>query len=149
MSKSKIAFMIVTIMIALVGIVYISVNTISYFIYESRSCNWANIYNIEMRTKVDLPKTSDCSCSYNKETDSKTAIFTLDLDSVAIMKYADVNGFKPMLDSDRDFNFRNIDENVLAAKLWHKSGLHPDRESYRILLDPKAKKMYVSLSYLN
>ena len=149
MSKSKLALMIVTIVIALVGIVYISANATNHFIYESRSCSWVNINNIEMRTKVDIPKTLDCTCSYSKETDSKTAIFTLDLDSAAILKYADVNGFKPMLDSDEEFNFRTIDDNIVVANLWHKSGLHPDRESYKIMLDPAAKKLYVSLRYLN
>ncbi len=148
MNKLKIGMMITAISVAAIGIIYIALNSLTFFIYESRSCDWANIDNIEVRTLTNIPKTLSCSCSYSEETDSKTAIFTLDLDSDAILSYAEKNGFKPVISDDEKFTFRNIDQKSFAANLLQKSETHPKRASYKLMLDPSAKKLYVSLQYL-
>ena len=141
--------MVAAIVVAFIGIGYIGLKSLTYFMYESRSCSWANIDNIELRTNIDIPQTLDCSCSYSKETDSKTAIFTLDLDSNAILEYADKNGFKPVDVGEERSTFNDLNENIVASPLLQRAEILPQRASYRFMLDPNAKKLYVSLTYLN
>ena len=149
MSKSRIILMVVAIVVAFIGVAYLAFNSLTYFMYESRSCSWANIDNIELRTNIDIPKTLDCNCSYSKETDSKTAIFTLDLDSDAILDYAYKNGFKPVDLGDERSTFNDLNQNIVASPLLQRAEILPQRASYRFMLDPNAKKLYVSLTYLN
>lgn len=149
MSRGRIVLMVVAIVVALIGIAYVGLHSWGYLIYESRSCSWANIDNIELRTNIDIPNTIDCNCSYNTETDSKTAIFTLEMDSITIIKYADKNGFK-RIDATHDFLvFKNLDNNIIVSTFLQKTEIRPNRESYQLLLDPSGKKLYVSLQYLN
>lgn len=148
MERKKIALLVCAIIISFVGIAYIAVNSLAFFIYESRSCTWANIDNIEVRIQLDLPKTLNCTCSYSKETDSKLAIFTLDLETDDIISYAQKNDFIPF-EGDRDFISNSDEFQSRASNLLQKTATHSNRASYKMMLDPNARKLYVSLQYLN
>lgn len=151
MNKKKIGFLMFSIVIAVISIGYLGMKTLTTGVYQSRSCDWANIDNIESRTMINIPSIADCECSYSEKSDCKLAVFTLDLDTEDILNYVALNGFEPVdkpapeLIAALGNNFKHEP----GAKLYRKSGNRPKEESFEMLLDPQTKKLFVSLQYLN
>lgn len=152
MRKRNVVLLAVTIVIAMVSIGFLGYQTLLRNIYQSRSCEWANIDNIELRTLIDIPATSDCDCIYDETADTKTVVFNLDLELSEIMQYATNNGFKAVV-TPEEIEFTALETrgnlNFASNNLWQKHALRENAESYRMLLDPESKQLFVSLKYLN
>ncbi len=152
MRRRNVVLLSVTIVIAMLSIGFLGYKTLLRSIYQSHSCEWANIDNIELRTLMDIPATSGCDCVYDETADTKTVIFNLDLEAADIIRYATTNGFKAV-DTPEEIEFSALETrgnlNFASAKLWQKNGLRENEESFRMLLDPESKQLFISLKYLN
>lgn len=62
-------------------------------IYQSKTCTWTNIDNIEIHTGIDIPAIINVKCNYNKAQKIKTAVFTVDKTNVDLVDYLRANHF--------------------------------------------------------
>ncbi len=60
MNKTKIILLVVAIIVAMVSLGFMGLRAFTTKVMESRSCDWANIDNIEMRARIDIPVIDDC-----------------------------------------------------------------------------------------
>src|SRR6478735_12009296 len=56
-------------------------------IRNQRTCEWANIDNIELHAHIDIPKVTAWDCDYQKESNTKRAFFTVDKNSFDVNQY--------------------------------------------------------------
>ena len=63
-----------------------------YTIGNSNTCEQFNIDNIELRTGIDIPATTNVDCIYNDGI--KDVVFTLDTNEVVIPEYLSRNKFE-------------------------------------------------------
>ena len=78
MNKRRITLMVIAIAASVICLGFMGLRAFTTKIYDSRSCEWANIDNIELRAKIDIPAQIDCQCQYDEITETKQAIITLD-----------------------------------------------------------------------
>ncbi len=98
----------------LAGLALLGIYGLSTSIYKSRSCEWANIDNIEMNGGVNIPAINDCTCSYSKTERTKKAVFEFDHDQVDIEHYIRIQGFTKITASETAFiaPFEMLDASV-------------------------------------
>lgn len=149
MSNTRIFLLSLAIAAALAGILVLAVSTLSQQIYNARTCNWANIDNIEMHARIDIPSIEDCDCEYDELFNSKRASFTLSK-KVDILQYVNANRLTPIQGE--------LPQNILAfadkqfnpgQTLFVREGARGDEERYEVLFDPSTRKLWVYLKYLN
>ena len=156
MPTKKITLLIVAIVISVICLGFMGFRAFTANIYESRSCEWANIDNIELHTQTDIPSTVDCNCKYDPLQSVKKAIFTLDQET-DLTSYIKENKFRkfgkrefvPALFSlmDAKSGFKDKD------KLYYKSNTDMHNfdnyrmDHYSMILDPDTGKLWVYLRY--
>ena len=62
-------------------------------IYQRQDCERFNIDNIELRTGINIPSTSDSDCSCDPSQNIKSATFLIDTQKVDLDDYIIVNNF--------------------------------------------------------
>jgi len=151
MEKKRIALLVVSIIAALGCLGFMGLKTFCEKIFDSRDCEWANIDNIEMHARIDIPATTDCHCEYNEITATKKAVFSLEKGKLP-EDYAVKNKLtKTEADAIAmaDFNFENKRAILPAGEsLYYREG-KTSREDYKIIYDPKAGKIWVNLKFLD
>ncbi len=149
MPNTRIFLLSLAIAAALAGILILSVSTLSQQIYNARTCNWANIDNIEMHAGIDIPLVEECECEYDELFNSKRASFTLSK-KVDVSQYVNANGLTPIQGE--------LPQNILAfankqfntgQTLFVREGTRDGEERYEVLFDPSTRKLWVYLKYLN
>ena len=140
------------IMIAVICVAFVSIKTLNQTIYKSRSCEWANIDNIESRTLTDIPHTEDCKCKYSAPEAVKKTAFKLELSADEIAKYAIENKFEVVDKPDgrllQNFEEFGVNTETLAkGQILHKTADRPGEESYTLVLHPESKTLLVYLKY--
>lgn len=149
---AKIITIFLTSVIMLVGLGYVGVKQFTRFIYNQRSCEWANIDNIEMHTKVDIPKIKKCDCEYKKDQNTKMARFDLDNENIEMDKYIKINNFKK-LNSTTDLSSddllkkeANVDKLISSSDLYYTKGSNKG-ETWQTLLDNSTGRLWVTIKY--
>lgn len=123
-------------------------------IYNQRTCDWANIDNIELHTQIDIPDILTYDCCYIGERNTKMARFDLDLNNFDMINYIHRNKFT-RLTKPTDFFFDmflniniNADELLSNRNLYYTYGSSP-QENWQALLDNVAGKLWVTIEYAN
>jgi hypothetical protein len=151
MEKSRIALLVVAIVAALGCLGYMGVNAFCDKVYKSRDCEFANIDNIEMHARIDIPSTTDCACEYNNATSTKKVVFNLEKESLP-EDYIIKNKFVKTDISAiamADFGFeRNSSHLPTAKSLYYREGKTAS-DDYKIIFDKDAGKIWVNLKYLD
>lgn len=62
-------------------------------IYTQHSCDWANIDNVELHTRVNVPAITHDSCTYRKDINTKIARFDINKVKVDMKDYIRQNKF--------------------------------------------------------
>ncbi len=117
-------------------------------IAKQRTCEWANIDNIEIHAKIDIPKIVESDCKYDKATNIKMSSFTLDK-SIEVADYVNKNNLNRVDDfASLDFRrYLNIDKaSVKTTSLYHKNTSIENENSY-VLLDASTKTLWVTIEY--
>jgi len=149
-----------TILIALAFTVLLCLGVLVAFkmftrsIYHQRTCDWANIDNIELHTQIDIPDILTYDCYYKKELNTKMARFDLDLTKLDMTNYMYRNKFI-RLTKPTDFFFDkflktniNADEFLSNSNLYYTYG-SSRQEYWQALLDNVAGKLWVTIEYAN
>ncbi len=118
-------------------------------IRDERSCEWANIDNIEIHAHMDVPKVTKWDCDYEKESNTKRASFTIDQNNFDVDQYIKAYKFK-RLDSFTKFEygrFLNLKMEFLSdSDLYYKKN-PSDEECYDVLLDKTTGRLWVTIKY--
>ena len=118
-------------------------------IRNQRTCEWANIDNIELHAHVDIPKVKNWDCDYTKELNTKKAHFTIDERNFDMSRYVQRNNLKK-LNSFTELSFDNFlnfsKDSISNSDLYYKNRLK-DGESSSVLLDKRTGKLWVTIKY--
>lgn len=153
MKKStKIITIILTIATVFGGLGYLGLRKFTRSIYSQRTCEWANIDNIELHTEIDIPKIKKCDCEYKKEQNIKMARFDIDERNVDINSYIKANNFKK-LNSTADVSFddilkmeTNVKELMSSPDLFYTKGSY-NGETWQTLLENSTGRLWVTIKY--
>jgi len=151
---AKISAITLTTVIVLGGLGYFGLNQLARTIYNQRTCEWANIDNIEMHAQVDIPEIVAYYCRYEEETNTKKARFDIDKVNVDMDRYIEFNNFNK-LKTSIDISFEEllqIESNptdlVNSSDLYYTKGFY-DGETWQTLLDSSTGKLWVTVKYKN
>lgn len=119
-------------------------------IYNQRTCEWANIDNIEMHTQIDIPKIKTCSCNYNAKKNTKMAQFDLEKNDIVFKKYIKKNNFQKLKStatiSKDSFKTENGKAFQNTSSLYFTKGTYKT-ETWQILLDTTSGKLWILINY--
>ncbi len=116
---------------------------------KQRSCEWANIDNIELHAHVDIPKVTSSDCAYDQAVNTKKARFTLDLKSVDLEKYIHRHQLKKVVPASELTLGRFLmlaGETAPRADYYYKQGAK-EGENWAVLLDKNTGKLWVTIQY--
>lgn len=144
--------MVIAIAASLICLIFLGIKVYAAKIYDSRSCQWANIDNIEMRAKIDIPETTDCLCEYNENSGTKQAIFTLKKEAIGD-NYTQINKLSKLnpgtIIAATDFlSDKNPVSLIHNENLYFREGKSTN-ESYKLLYDASLGKIWVNVKYLD
>lgn len=149
MTKTRIFLLSIAILAALAGLGFMGIRTLTQKIYNARTCDWANIDNIEMHARIDIPEIESCECEYDEIFNVKKSTFTL-LADMDPEEYIRKNKLEPL---QGDFP-RNVlayagNQVLNQPKLFVREGGRRDEERYEVLFDPSTRKLWIYLKYFN
>ncbi|HEX9979418.1 MAG TPA: hypothetical protein VGB50_02505 [Flavobacterium sp.] len=149
MGSKRLLFIIVAIVVAMICVGTIGVRSFVQSVYRERSCEWANIDNIEMHARIDIPSNTDCDCNFDTSANVKTAVFTLGED-VNFREYIASNKLKKVISAENlqysdfvafeDYKGKNI------TGLYYRSDNNYD-SGYHLTLDTIEGKLWISIKY--
>ena len=126
----------------------------THSIFKQRTCDWANIDNIELHTQIDIPDIITYACNYKRELNTKMTRFDLDLTKLDLTNYIHQNNFKRLtkptefiLEKFLNMN-NNADEFLSNSNLYYTYG-SSHQEYWQALLDNVAGKLWVIIEYAN
>ena len=118
-------------------------------IAEQRTCEWANIDNIELNAKIDIPSITNSDCAYLETITTKRAYFEFDLANFDANQYIEVNKLKKSDSKYPEVDFINFDSDSLTVDaLYYKSKNGNTSNSY-VLFDKNKAQLWVSIQYLD
>jgi hypothetical protein len=153
MEKTRIALLIVAIVAALGCLGFMGVRAFGTKVYQSRDCDFANIDNIEMHARIDIPDIKDCDCRYDARLLAKKVTFTLDTGAVDLDDYIKSNRFKKFEENQslhQSLAFATDLAQSDRTQLFYRSNESshkPGRDLYRMVINPETGKMWVYLQY--
>ncbi len=118
-------------------------------IRNQRTCEWANIDNIELHAHIDVPKVTKWDCDYEKESNTKRASFTIDKNNFDVNQYIQAYKFK-RLSSFTEFEygrFLNLKKEFLSGSDLYYKRNPSDGERYDVLLDKTTSRLWVTIKY--
>lgn len=148
MSTKKILLLTIAIIVAVVCLGFLGLQAFGKKLYDSRSCDWGNIDNIELHTRTNIPDVTDSECRYDDVTHAKKVVFTLNKRTVDMAHYiaegkftkADSKEALPLADiaafEKNTAAFDNVDS------LYFKKS-----DYYSMILDSESGKLWVYLKY--
>lgn len=118
-------------------------------IRSERTCEWANIDNVELHAHIDVPKVTESDCDYEQEKNTKRAFFVIDRNNFNAERYIQLNELKKLhstseLESGRFINLET--SSLISSDLYHKQS-SSNGESYDVLFDKTAATLWVTIKY--
>jgi hypothetical protein len=116
-------------------------------IANQRTCEWANIDNIELNAKIDIPSIIDSDCVYLESINTKKAYFEFNLNDFDADHYIEVNKLKTLDSKHIGVDFLNFNRDSLKLdRLYYKSRNGKKSNSY-VLFDKVKGQIWVSIQY--
>jgi hypothetical protein len=130
-------------------VLIIGLRTLVMSIANQRTCEWANIDNIEINARIDVPSIIDSDCEYLEVINTKKAYFEFDLADFDADRYIEVNKLKRLNSKYFEIDFINF--NIYSLKfdmLYYKSRNGKNFNSYA-LFDKNKGQLWVSIQYFD
>lgn len=147
MKLKNVFILVICFIIAIVCLGYVGIRSFTKSIYNSNSCEWANIDNIELRAMVDIPKVESSECNYDTISKTKKVLFILDK-QLNTEDYISKNKLQKLSSTESLASF-NLNPEEIKPDVFYFREKTTDRETYKILLDPKSRKLWIELKYLD
>jgi hypothetical protein len=134
----------------ILGLVFVlGLRTLVVSIANQRSCEWANIDNIEINAKINIPSIIDSHCVYQESTNTKKAYFEFNLADFDADYYTEVNKLKKLDSKYPEIDFINFNTDSLKFDmLYYKSRNRKKSNSY-VLFDKNNGVLWVSIQYFD
>lgn len=120
---------------------------------SERSCEWANIDNLELHTGINIPKVISSDCDYITSRNVKYASFALSRDDVQFAYYIKNNNLEKLVLSDTskfDSLFKVKAGFMLSGhgqqSLFYKIG-DSQEAKWQLLLDSSNAKLWIMIKY--
>ena len=154
MINIKTIFIALTLTVLLCMGVILGLKMFTRSIYNQRTCDWANIDNIELHTQIDIPDILTYDCFYKGERNTKMARFDLDLNNLDMINYIHQNKFTRLTKPTEFFFDKFLNININADELLSNRNLYytygsSRQENWQALLDNVAGKLWVTIEYAN
>src|SRR5690606_12087121 len=111
---------------AIICLGFIGIRLMTTAIYQSNSCEWANIDNIELHTLADIPAITDSRCRVDTVSNTKYATFQIDLKKVELDKYIVNNNLIKIGDAEAKKRelvaLHNLQAESVTADLYERHG---------------------------
>jgi len=121
--------------------------TLVVSIANQRTCEWANIDNIELNAKIDVPSIIDSDCMYLESINTKKAYFEFNLNDFDADHYIEVNKLKRLKSKHTGVDFLNFNiDSLKLDMLYYKSRNGKKSNSY-VLFDKNKGQIWVSIQY--
>jgi lipopolysaccharide export LptBFGC system permease protein LptF len=132
------------------GLVFLlGLRTFVISIANQRTCEWANIDNIEINAKINIPSIIDSDCVYLESINTKKAYFEFNLADFDVDHYIEVNKFKNLESKHTEFDFINFNiDSLTIDMLYYKSKKGKKSNSYA-LFDKNKGILWVSIQYFD
>ena len=132
----------------ILGLVFIlGLRSLVVSIANQRTCEWANIDNIELNAKVDIPSILDSDCEYLDTINTKKAYFKFDQTHFDGDYYIEVNQLTSLDTKHTGIDFINFNTDSLSVDaLYYKSRTGHKSNSY-VLFDKNKEQLWVSIQY--
>ena len=128
-------------------VLIIGLRTLVMSIANQRTCEWANIDNIELNARIDVPSIIDSDCEYLEAINTKKAYFAFDLVDFDADRYIEVNKLKKLNTKYPEIDFINFNSDSLKFDmLYYKSRNGKNSNSYA-LFDKNKGQLWVSIQY--
>jgi hypothetical protein len=155
MTKTVKVLIITVTSVAILGALGFSgLRKFTHSIYQQRTCEWANIDNIEMHAEIDIPKIVTCDCEYKKDLNTKMARFDIDKKNVDMARYLERNNFKKLaaMTGITSADFLKIENPPTdlssTSDLYYTKGTYQG-ETWQTLLDNATGRLWVTIKYKN
>jgi lipopolysaccharide export LptBFGC system permease protein LptF len=136
-------------LLVLVLVAILGLRTLVVSIANQRTCEWANIDNIEINAKINIPSIIDSDCVYLESINTKKAYFEFNLADFDGDHYIEVNKFKNLESKHTEFDFINFNIDSLTIDvLYYKSKKGKKSNSYA-LFDKTKGVLWVSIQYFD
>ena len=136
-------------LLVLVLVAILGLRTFVISIANQRTCEWANIDNIEINAKINIPSIIDSDCVYLESINTKKAYFEFNLADFDGDHYIEVNKFKNLESKHTEFDFINFNIDSLTIDvLYYKSKKGKKSNSYA-LFDKNKGVLWVSIQYFD
>ena len=149
--KSKYKYILLGIAgLILLGLAFIlGLRTLVVSIANQRTCEWANIDNIEVNARIYVPSIIDSDCEYLEAINTKKAYFEFDLADFDADRYIEVNKLKKLNSKYPEIDFINFNSDSLKFDmLYYKSRNGKNSNSYA-LFDKNKGQLWVSIQYVD
>ena len=147
--KSNYTFFVIGIagFIIFVLIIIFGLRLLVVSIANQRTCECANIDNIELNAKIDIPSILDSECDYLKAINTKKAYFQFDLADFDMDRYIEVNKLKKLNSQYPEIDFINFNSDSLSVgAIYYKLRTGDNSNSY-VLFDQNKGQLWVSVQY--
>jgi len=147
--KSKYKYILLGIvgLLLMALVIIIGLRTLVMSIANQRTCEWANIDNIELNARIDVPSIIDSDCEYLEAINTKKAYFAFNLVDFDADRYIEVNKLKKLNTKYPEIDFINFNSDSLKFDmLYYKSRNGKNSNSYA-LFDKNKGQLWVSIQY--
>ena len=136
-------------LLVLVLVAILGLRTLVVSIANQRTCEWANIDNIEINAKINIPSIIDSDCVYLESINTKKAYFEFNLADFDSDRYIEDNKLKELDSKYPEIDFINFHTDSLKFDvLYYKSKKGKKSNSYA-LFDKNKGVLWVSIQYFD
>lgn len=134
------------------GSFYFGFKILTHSIYNQKTCEWANVDNIEMHTSINIPKIKTCDCKYIENQNSKIATFEINSKQILSDNYIIKNNFKKWEPNNTikfDINLKlksNFDRIKNDSEIYYNTGATKN-EYWQSILDLTSGNLYIIIFY--
>lgn len=139
-------------LLGVVAFLTICIYLLAHSIIKQRTCEWANIDNIEIHAKLNIPDIIDVDCNYDRAQNTKRARFDLDTTRTNPTGHLLSYKFKKMKTGQEVplTEFLNDKKNAEGLKdtanLYYNSGFW-NGENWQTLLNRRTGRLWVTIKY--
>ncbi len=146
----KISIIILT-SVVVSGIVYLGLHKFYQVIYNQRTCEWANIDNIELHTSIDIPDIISCDCEYKREKNTKIVRLEIDENAVDLNRFIQMNKFKKVQSaadlSPKLLLIDSMDNNLIASSDLYYTNSSFEGENWQAVLNANTGILSIRIQY--
>ena len=132
------------------GLVFLlGLRTFVISIANQRTCEWANIDNIEINAKINIPSIIDSDCVYLESINTKKAYFEFNLADFDADHYIEVNKLKELDSMYPEIDFINFHTDSLKFDMLYYKSKKGKKSSSYALFDKNKGILWVSIQYFD